>query len=424
MNYQAPRWLQIAGNVSVLLSGTMLARLFTALTLIVIARQTGPEQFGQYTACLTFATLTSPLFSLGLDTWLLGNGRRSGNDEELARYISACLILKGCLGAIWLGLIVAIGYLIDMVIFPPHLLWMTALVVWLDELGRLARIGFQAGERNRTAVSLLVFSQVIVFLSIARLAFGRVEDIETYAFTQLITTGMGSVVSISWLFRHFNVSLAYRLIPSIARFTLPFGLSMFLSLVYGRADVVIIAYWLGPTAAGYYAPAISILSALVLLPLAIHNIVLPIFSQAESRSRQSLPALLRQALLLSGVIGILMGGSLSATAQWFVNLLYGKSYQATGTVLVILGGVLLARCINLTAGAALISLHLQKRRVLPQAIAALFNLITNFIIVERWGIDGVAIVFVLTESWLIIAYLWMLRRTLQNFPQIAETQTL
>jgi len=398
----------------------VVARLFTALILILIARQTGPKYFGQYTACFTVAWLAAPLFSLGLNVWLLGNGRRSGLDKELSISASACLVLKGGLGLLWLGLLAAIVPVLEPTIFPPSLFRMAVLTVWLDDLTRLVVAAFQTGGRNRTAVVLLILSQALILLVVGTLALIQEKEIYFFTLAQLATTGISSILGIAWLKRQYGFSFRPEIILSTALAARPYGLSMFLSLVYGRAGAIIVAYWLGTTEAGYYSPAISILSALALLPLAFQNIVLPIFSQAEARNRLSLPRLIHQALLISGALGVLMGGTLFITARWLIDFLYGENYRNTGVVLMILGGVLLARCINLSAAAALISLHLQRKRVVPQTIAAFFNLIVNIAIVQRWGINGVAIVFVLTESGLIVAYLWLVWRAVGTI-RLTET---
>ena len=419
MSYAVPRWSQMAGRVSLLLVGTIVARLCTALSLVLIARQTGPAQFGQYTASFTLAWLTAPLFSLGLDMWLLGNGRRTGQDGELTVNASTALALKGGLGLLWLLLLIALAPLLNPAIFPPGLLWLAGVSVWLDEIARLVGAAFQAGERNRTVVWLLVVAQALVLAGVGSLALLGVEEIALYAWAQMATTVAGSGLGIFWLIRTFGFSTRLAQVRRTARAALPYGLSMFLSVIYGRADVMIVAYWLGATAAGYYSPAISILSALALLPLAVHNIVLPIFSQAEHRNPQALPRLIRQVLLASAGVGLLMGGGLLLSARGLIDLFYGDAYRATGVVLMIFSGVLVARCINMSAAAALIALHLQRKRVAPQAVAALFNLAVNLFVVQRWGIEGVAVVFVLTEGWLIFAYLWLVAGAVGR-PRIQE----
>jgi hypothetical protein len=77
---------QVLANFVTLLSGMGLARVMTAIALILVARQVGRESYGQYIACFSLAKLTSVVFSWGLDGWLLWRG---GAAERRARAVQS-----------------------------------------------------------------------------------------------------------------------------------------------------------------------------------------------------------------------------------------------------------------------------------------------------------------------------------------------
>ncbi len=70
---------QIIGSIGALVSGMAVARVMAAVIIILIARRIGPGAFGQYAASFAVAKLTSVLFTLGVDVWLLRNGNRAGD---------------------------------------------------------------------------------------------------------------------------------------------------------------------------------------------------------------------------------------------------------------------------------------------------------------------------------------------------------
>lgn len=403
---RSPLW----ASISYLLSGTLLSRLLTAATFILVARQVGPDQFGQYTACFTVAWLTSPFFSLGLDNWLLGHGRRSGNDAELAVHASTALTLKFLLGLVWFGCISFVAPFLPQGAFPASLLILAALCVWGDEMGRVVWAVFQTAQRNRSTLLVMVTMQALIFVGVGLLYIQNENRVLLYASAQAGATLAGSLLGIVWQIRNFGLRVEVKQWLTTGRAALPFGISVALAQLYGRVDVALIALLLGQSDAGFYAPAVSLITALGLLPLVLYNVYLPLLSVAHAGDRHEFWGLLRQALFLSLVVGSLLGVAVLLVSGVAVRLVYGPAFGPTAQVLGILSGVLFARSISLSAAAGLIALDRQVQRVRLQFVTAIFNIVANLILIRYWGIVGAAIVFVLSEGGLTIAYLGVIGR--------------
>ncbi len=353
----------------------------------------------------------------------MGHGRRSDTDEELSVHASSALVLKALLGLVWFCCIGLIAPLLNPDAFPPPLLLLAALCVWCDELGRVAWAVFQTAQRNRSTLVLMVLMQGLVFVAVGALYWQDEKHAIGYVLFQTAATALGSFLAIFWQIRRFGFHLQRaHLLPTV-RGAVPFGLSVGLALIYGRVDIALVAQWLGQSQAGLYAPAVSLVTALGLIPLVLYNVYLPILGIAYERDRQELWRLLRQALSLSMGIGLLLGGAVALLSTAAIGFLYGADYAATGVVLAILSGVLLARSISLSAAAGLIAINRQGLRVRFQFFAALFNILANLIILQRWGIVGVAVVFVLSEGGLMVAYLAILWRESAREPLPTGTKT-
>jgi isoprenylcysteine carboxyl methyltransferase (ICMT) family protein YpbQ len=92
---QISHWV-IARSMGVLLSGSVTSRLFAAVSLIVMARSVGPTAFGQFVASITVVRLSSLLFSLGMDQWLLRNGGQAWTQATMPTMsIAAIKLLLG-----------------------------------------------------------------------------------------------------------------------------------------------------------------------------------------------------------------------------------------------------------------------------------------------------------------------------------------
>jgi O-antigen/teichoic acid export membrane protein len=84
--------------------------------------------------------------------------------------------------------------------------------------------------------------------------------------------------------------------------------------------------------------------------------------------------------------------------------LLGPSYSDSVEVLKILSWVLLFKCGSFAMATILVAKNLQAKRTLIQGIAVTFNIVVNLLIVYTYGINGVALVYVLTEIILFTGY--------------------
>jgi O-antigen/teichoic acid export membrane protein len=91
---------KIVGNITTLLSGSVVAQGMTAFALLLTARQLMVDGYGQYAACITITSMLSIFFSLGLDVWLLREGGR--DPSRIAEIAGSVLSIKASLGLIWI----------------------------------------------------------------------------------------------------------------------------------------------------------------------------------------------------------------------------------------------------------------------------------------------------------------------------------
>jgi O-antigen/teichoic acid export membrane protein len=392
----------IMANAGALFSGTAVARILSALVIFVTARRLGPDAFGLYIACLSLAKLTSIFFSLGLDSWMLRDGSR--NPEQLPSRIGASLAIKTTLGLGWMVVLVAAGPYINQQVFPGYLLFLAALSTWLDELASSAWSAFKAVLRNTITVWLLLVSQILLLAFTIWLATRPTDDAALYLLIRVLASALGAGVSLWSLARHFGISLKWKAIQLAGRETIPFGLSHGLAVIYERADVTIIAYWLGKTAVGFYAPAVSLMTTLFLIPFALYEVMLPIFARLHRHQPEGVPPASFRLVAGSALLGTVLGLAMSLMAHPLVWLVYGPEFALSGEILVILSSILVFKCVTFALGAVLVAVGRQAQRVQVQAVVAGLNVVINVLLIQSYGLLGVAYVYVLTEALLMFGY--------------------
>ncbi len=411
---------QALRNMGALFSGSAAARVLSAFSIFVLARQLGVTQFGIYTATLSLAKLSSVLFSLGLDSWLLREGRRAPGRFSAA--VGASLMLKLLLGVLWLAFLSLLAPLLKQESFPTPLVIFAAVSVLLEELSLTALTAFKAALRNKITFWLMMIAPAALLLLTIFLASRDVAGVAPYFLARIFSFVLAGVVALFLVWRLFGLSISWGWMPQVLRETASFGVSQGLALIYERADITIIAFVLGNVAAGIYAPAVSLMTTLYLIPLAIYEVVLPLISTIHAQNRAGVRRTAFRFYLLSAFLGAGMGVVLSVLAHPLVWILYGPEYAASGAILAVLSSVLIFKTISFALAAVIAGVGWQGRRALVQAAAALINVGLTFAVINQYGIHGVAHVFVLTEALLTASYVYLVVRWQQkNVPATAST---
>lgn len=390
-------------NIGTLFSSSSIARVLSAITVFALARQLGVETYGVYVASISLAKLTSVIFSLGLDSWLLRYGSR--DKARLSYAIGSSLLIKSGIGLLWFIGMFLLSHFLNSAIFPSTLIVLSALAIWMEDLNNTARSAFKATLQNRTTAWMMVGSQLLLLLITLFFIQLGITNPNNYMLGQVITYVIFGGISFFLAWKSFGIQCQLKSLPRVLQETLPFGISQGLAIIYGRADIIIIIYVLGEAAAGIYAPAVSLMTTLFLIPLAIYEVTLPIASAAHATDSTTLKKFAFRLFRTSSLLGIVLGLGLAIIAYPLVWLFYGAEFIASADILTVLSMVLVFKSISFGVAAFIIAVGWQSKRVIVQAITAVFNIIATYIAVQTYGLTGVAYVYVITEFVLTTGYL-------------------
>ncbi len=393
---------RLVQNIGILLGSTFFARGLSAVTLIILARALPVENFGQYIAVLALLRITSVAFSLGLDSWML---HICGGAEEigyLAQIWTISAFIKIVLGIGWLGGIVFLGYLWQHPIFTPTLLLLGGLAIWSEEFASIGWTLSKATLRNHITFFLMsLFQGAVLAGTLLALALGA-RTSGAFLFARVLAAGSIALFTAWWLAGRIGVQFDISLVWPSARAAIPFGLSMLLALVYGRADLAIVAYWLGSKAAGVYGPAVTLLTTFLLIPASVYGVVLPHLSGVFRDNPHHLKNTVRVSLMWHGLLGLILGVVVFIAARPLAVFFYGATYSSTGDILRIFSPIFFIRSVTLALTAALVAVGMQKQRVLVQLSSALFNVTGNVLLIPIFQLPGVAFMYVASEAILMI----------------------
>jgi len=370
--------------------------------MLLTARQLGPAGYGPYAACFAVCGLTSVLFDLGLDTWLLREGAHE--PPSLRGLLGGTLAIKIVLGVPWiLGMAMVVPKL-NPTAFPALLMSLCALSIWLDALFMAGMSGLKAVMRYKAAAATVFLSRAMLLIGTVLLISRAAHDAASFTVPRV----MAGLTSVLLLFRYpgFSASrLEIGRLTRIAREALPFAASALLTMIYMRADVIIIALALDATVTGLYSAASGLINALFFVPAAVFSVAVPVLVRALGEAEQTrVDFLLMLTFAGFAALGCSLWAGLLICGDRILLALLGNSFAESRSILFVLSPILLLKSLSFGTAAILVAAGWQYARSGAQAVSALTNIALNVLVVRAYGPIGVAWVYVFSEIILLAGY--------------------
>ena len=411
----------IVRNIATLFTGTVITQGLTALLLILTARQLGPEYYGQYTSTMTLATLLSIFFNLGFNLWLLREGGQS--PSKIGEIIGSIFAVKLFSGIIWLILIALIAQYIHLSALPSKLFLLAAVTILISSLYTTILTSFKAILRNEYNSSLEALSVIGQLFVVLILIYQGDQDVNHYVSSRAGVLFVFLLISIAMAFAllhpRYNLSTVRRAIYQSP----PYAASELLAWMFMRVDLLIIAIRLDEYSVGIYSAAEGVLNTLFFVPGIVSFVIIPVLSNLFSTD-------VRQAWLTAGrslILHVFIGAGMFLAIFFGAPILvfiFGPAYADTSKVMQILSVIILFHSLSYGVSSILVATNQQTSRSLVQFIAVIINIVLNLLVVKRAGINGVAIVYIITEVVLLAGYSWLvIKYRLRTTPNISTIGT-
>lgn len=397
------QWVRSAGvavDWVLVLGGMVAAQGFTALAVILLARRVAPIEYGQYVACYGLTALLVVVPGFGLDSWLLSRG---ATVDVLSPLWRSALGARLRMLALWIAGIALVGLLLPSQTFPPSILLLTAVGVGLESVSSLAYSALRNLGQHRAISTAQVFGGVTLVLATAFLPLESGGP-TLFALSRMVVAAVVAALAAALAARRMptgETPLATRQLLRAAR---PFFVGDLAVSVYMRADLTVVALFLGAAYAGIYGPALSLVNMAFLAPSALYSLVLPRLAALFASDKGAFHRFGARQLGVQAVTGVILAFSIYLSAPFIIHVVFGPAYASSGEMLRVLSPLLAAKCLSFGLGALLTSSQGQAWRSMIQVVAAVFNLAANLIVIVPLGLVGVAVVYIVSEVLLSAGY--------------------
>lgn len=402
------RLIQYLKKSAVVFFGTFIASFFGFIIQIILARNLSVEEYGFFSAQITFLNFLSPCIGLGLSAYWL---KIYGEDRNKAKeWMSTSLKL-----ITFTSILVFICIIINAIVIKNLPFWILLILVLYcfgQSVVELVGSKFQTEfNYNKFTISQasphfirLVSISLLIFLNQSEL----VNFIIAYSVSGLVILIIFGPSLYRFLIQKPNNHLRVekKELLFLVSNTLPFWVAGFLYLIYVQSCILILTYFSGPEKTGYYSSAFVILSAIYLFPSVLYQkLLLPKLHNWAYHDKNKLLEFYYIGNKLMLVSGVIFGVVLYCISEFIILQLYGERYRETILVLQILCFAIPFKFISSSVGAFLSTRGFMSIKIKVMIVVSIFNVIMNFILISLFSLTGAAIVTVLTEIMMMILLL-------------------
>lgn len=295
-----------------------------------------------------------------------------------------------------------------------------AFTIPFDSINMLSQSAFNAFEKLRLngIVSLIMnsFKIVLGYLLITRVN----NPLIAIAFLYLIISISAVILNLFLINEYlskikFNLNLPFCL--SQFKLAIPFFVLAIFLAIDTKIDVILLSFFVSEDKIGLYSAMNTILGIMYLLPEGIRNSIFPIFAKYEGSDPLILnkwfPRVIKYLLIITFPI-VFVGLYFS---EQLVFLLFTHEFRITIQLLQIGIFSFITYTLTNVVSRLLIVKNFERSVTFAWGISCFFTVVTNLILIPKWGVFGAAIVKTSSSILLFMLLLLVTQRKLKIIPK-------
>jgi len=411
--------LKILYNSVFLLTGHVVSKLFSLICVIFLARRLGVDGFGMYGTVMAYFTLFATFADGGMSTVTV---REVAQDYARSdKYFSHVMILRMILTVGAYGLLLLLGGIWKSDDYSLLFIAGCGLFLFPEAIRKLGISMLSAYERMDIVALLdvvaIIFRYIPFFVAIL---LGRSLH---FAFILLVASwicvaGIWLLVTKQYCLKHWTSPILSRRLWNILYESFPFGVFFVLSVIYFKADIIMLFRMQGKTAVGFYEGAYKFIEASMFIPVSIVNVLLPVMSRSFASDQTSYNNVYVHStrILAMSILPVVMG--VSFFSEEIILLVYDKDFSPSAPALSLLIWALFFIFINAPVG-NIIATSKRVYAFLPYAIGnTLLNILLNFLLIPKYSFLGASFTTVFTEFTGFVIQLYFANQVLGNASRI------
>ena len=414
-------------GITTILIISVLAAFLGYFVRVILAKNLTIEEFGLFYAVFAFLGMFGIFKSLGFDRALAKFIPEFLHKKE-NNFIKSSIIYVIVIQIITNSVIILAVYLLSDFLASNYfhnaqaaiVLKLLAIAFFIDSFVFVLKFSFQ-GFKKMTYFSGIDLLRMLLITAVIligfKLDYKLLSPITAYIIAPIVLLIVFSWILVKKVFPEFFISrfiINKTLLKRISKYSIFILATSIGGIILGYTDIMMLTYFLGLTSVALYSVALPTTGILLYLPRALEQILLPLTSELWSKKKKKMLVEGIESLYkYSFIIIIPLVFMMFSFADLIINVFFGKSYiPAANTMKILSIGVIFAT-INSVGFSFFPGIGKPQISSKIVYIAAIFNFITNLILIPIIGVIGAAI----TTS---LSYFIMMIISLKNIRKFVE----
>ncbi len=395
-------------NMSWLLISQIIASACGFIWTVLIARYLGVNDYGILGFAISLTGMLSILFDFGIG--FLSVRHIATNYDSTPKYLGNAIPLKGLLslfGFVVILIILILMHADELTIIVTLLFTIEQIIKKFVELMDSTFQAFEEGKYQGIGNTILNVLLLIFILITITTNIGIIGIAVSYI--------IANIIALIYEYYVFNkhitkpkFELDTKFCKTIFIAALPFAASVILNNIYYSIDVVMLTSLVGNYATGIYNATYKLISVLTLFYTVYSAVIFPVMSKFFKNDKKLLLISYEKSIkyLMLVIIPIAVGTMFYSLD--IIQLIYGHQYDQAAPVLSIL---IWTVCLLFISGAGSTLLNASHKEVAATkiyAIAAVFNIVLNFIMIPHFSYNGAAITTVLSDLLIVFIQIYVI----------------
>jgi O-antigen/teichoic acid export membrane protein len=407
---------KVAYNTTFQLLGKIVTTLLSLYIVRVLTRYLGVAGYGMYTTIFAYVSFWAVLADFGYYWVIVRELSKPGANHE--KIFNNILTLKICFSLLVFFTSVVISLLIPeynqsirigILIIATSWFWMSLNSTYVSYFQHKL-------EMYKSVITEVIGRSVIAagvyFLVINHASFNQI----------LILYILGNFINFlaSYLFAYKHIPIRLRFDfdfwKIVVKESYPLAIITFIGLINFKFDTIMLSVQKTQTDVGIYGVPYKILEIIILIPGIFTGNVFPILTKYYNSNKDKFKEAFAKTIDFIIFISFPVFISLIVLARQIINFIGGEEFLISSTinvfginltsvhVLMILSFSIFATFLVSPFSNIITVIEKQKQQILPIAVATVFNVVTNFILIPRYSYLAAAVTTLLSE---IIILVWL-----------------
>jgi len=196
---------------------------------------------------------------------------------------------------------------------------------------------------------------------------------------------------------------------SILTKSAPYTVSEVITVVHNQSDNNLVSLFTNNlNLISYFSVAINLVNAVFAIIMTLQNVFIPTLSRIFDTQSNKIRKSIILTLLGFTAIGLVLWLGVAIFGEKIIEITMGKEYFLSSIYIEKISPIFLIRSLILGVTIILISINLQKLRIFPQAISAVFKIVLGTIVLKQFNIDGFLWIYMFSEIIMLIGLIGLL----------------